>query len=200
MFSRFVLTVLGIALTVSATILAVAGVDDEQRDRNSQADDTTRHHDPVATILPFPVLKTYRALFPGHLIWQVSQTGKENDAEFELIIFHPRTSSSQGQQVGRAHVTTLMNYKLLLKGTGEVIREQAHPIAGDAVPKAVKDAVDQWKRPLQGRPFSVEWLAHQEAGAERLYSIYIELDAVEGYRATLKADGTFVKGAKAFAK
>jgi hypothetical protein len=200
MFSRFVLTVLGIALAASTVFLAVADGGEEERGRRTPADDTTRHHDPVATVLPFPVIKTYRALFPGHQIWQVSQAGKENDAEFELIIFHPKTSSSQGQQVGRTHVTTLMHYKLLLKGTGEVIREQAHPIAEDAVPKVVKDAVDRWKRPLQGRTFSVEWLAHQEVGAERLYSIYIELTAIEAYRATLRTDGTFVKGAKAFEK
>jgi hypothetical protein len=93
-----------------------------------------------------------------------------------------------------------MHYKLLLKGTGEVIREQAHPIAPDAVPRAVKDAVAKWSRPLRGRTFSVAWLAHQEVGAERLYSVYIELTAIEAYRATLKADGTFVQGAKAFEK
>jgi hypothetical protein len=190
---------LGIALAVSATILAV-DVDDEETDRSSRADDATRHQDPVTTILPFPVLKTYRELFPGHQVWQVSQTGKENDAEFELIIFHPREGSFQGKQIGPAHLATLTNYKLLLKGTGEVIQEQAHPIAEDAVPKAVKDAVDRWKRPLQGRTFSVEWQAHREVGAERLFAVYVELTAIEGYRATLKADGTFVKGADAFAK
>ena len=200
MSSRVVLTMLGVALAVSAIILAAADVDEEERGRSSRADDTTEHHDPVATVLPVPVLKTYRALFPGHQIWQVSQTGRENDAEFEMIIFHPKTSSSQGQQVGRAHVLTLMNYKLLVKGTGEVIREQAHPIAEDAVPKTVKDAVARWKRPLQGGTCSVEWLAHQEVGAERLYAVYIELTAIEGYRATLKTDGTFVKGANAFEK
>jgi hypothetical protein len=199
MVSRFVLIVLGIALAVSATILAV-GVDDEETDRSSRAADATGHQDPVTTVLPFPVLKTYRALFPGHQVWQVSQSGKENDAEFELIIFHPKEGSVQGKQIGPAHVATLRNYKLLLKGTGEVIQEQAHPIAEDAVPKAVKDAVDRWKRPLQGRTVSVEWLAHQEVRAERLYSIYIEVNAIEAYRATLKKDGTFVKGADAFAK
>jgi hypothetical protein len=155
-------------------------------------------YDTVAGVLPQPVLQSYRALFPAHHIWQVSQRGKEKDAEFELIIFHPKAGSRFGQQVGDAHVTTIFNYKLVLKGTGEVIREQAHPIAADAVPKAAKDAVDKWKRPLQGRTFSVEWEAHQEPGAERLYSVYVELNAIEAYRATLKADGTFVKGAKAF--
>jgi hypothetical protein len=93
-----------------------------------------------------------------------------------------------------------MNYQLVLKGTGEVIREQAHPIAEDAVPRAVKDAVEKWKRPLKARDFGTEWFAYQEPGAERLYGIYLEVNAIEGYRATLKADGTFVEGAGAFDK
>lgn len=200
MSSRFLLTLLGLALAVPVSLPAGGDADEEESNRTSQADDAKKPYDPVKNILPFPVLKTYQALFPDHQIWQVSQTGKERDAEYELIIFHPQTTGARGQQIGRAHITTLLNYKLLLKGTGEVIREESHPIAQEAVPKVVRDAVDKWSRSLKGRSFFAEWEAHQEVGAERLFAIYIELTAIEAYRATLKADGTFVTGSRAFEK
>jgi hypothetical protein len=191
------LPLLGLALAVCGTLLSCADAQEEEGERRAQPPAPI---DPVKNILPFPVLKSYQSLFPGHQLWQVSIKGKGDDAEYELIIFHPQTSSARGMQVGPVHVTTLMNYHLVLKGTGEVIREQAHPVAEDAVPGAVRDAVAKWKRPLKAGNHETEWFAYQEAGAERIYGIHIVVKSVEGYHATLKADGTFVEGAGAFEK
>jgi hypothetical protein len=153
--------------------------------------------DPPSSTLPTAVREKYQTLFPGQRIWQVAETGKGKDAKYELTVFDPNSTGVHGIQVGPAHVTTLLNYKLVLTATGEVILEQAHPIAEGAVPRAVKDAMAGWIGRRLGRatPGSrfVEWMAHQEEGAERLFQVRIILSSVEGYTATFKADGTVVK-------
>jgi 23S rRNA G2069 N7-methylase RlmK/C1962 C5-methylase RlmI len=157
--------------------------------------DAIRRVDPLSNNLSLAAVKTYRALYPEHQIFQISQTRKGKDFEYELTIFDPKSTTTTGKQSENkdAFVTVLANYKLILKGTGEVIQEQAHPISESAVPKPVKDAVESWRRPAEGRNALTEWIAHQDKGAERLYSIHIILSAIEGYSATLRADGTFVK-------
>ena len=197
-----VCNVLALLATALSTAFAVSVADDTGIQSKRQPVDTTIRVDPLSNNLPLPALKTYRELFPDHQIWQLSQTGKGKDTEYELIIFDPKSTTSTGKRTENkdAFVMVLANYKLILKGTGEVIQEQAHPIGENAVPKLVKDAVDTWKRPAKERITFVEWKAHQEKGAERLYSVRILFNAFGGNIATLKADGTFVKKSGEFEK
>jgi hypothetical protein len=186
---------------LACVLYGLSGVSPSQA-QEKQPVDTTIRVDPLSNNLPLPALKTYRALFPDHQIWQLSQTGKGKGSEYELIIFNPKSTTATGKQTENkgAFVTVLANYKLILKGSGEVIQEDMHPIGENAVPKLVKDAVEIWIRPVQGRVTFVEWAAHQEKGADRLYWVRVLLNSVEGNVATLKADGAFVKKSGDFKK
>ena len=150
-------------------------------------------HDSLVNLLPFEVAKTYKDLFPEHRIWQCSHTGKGDSARYELTIFHPGDTSVHGVDVGAAHVQTWFNWKLVLGSTGEVIREQAHPVPENTIPAAARKAFQEWSKPFpRGGPFDTEWSAGKEEGAQRLYKVAVILNSVEWYRATLRADGTFL--------
>jgi len=183
--------VVGTAAAFALTASAVEG--DPQSGNGHETATAEQPIDLVGRRLPTPVLKTYQALFPRHHVWQSSKHGTGKQVKYELIIFDPNSPVVHSQRVGPAYVTTLRNYKLIVSNSGEVIHEQQHPIADDAVPKAARDAFDNWKRQFPERFLLRVWRAHQAEGAERLFSVEVVLNAVEGYGATLKADGTFVK-------
>lgn len=132
------------------------------------------------------------ARFPGHRLWQISETGKADATQYDLTIFDPSSSTVHGRQVGSPRIQTLKSYHMILTHTGEVIQEEIHPIPEGSVPKAARDAFERWRRPYdRGRDF-IMWYAYQEAGAERRYRAHVTLNSIENYGATLKADGTIV--------
>ena len=183
---------------VIAALVVFANADEGESENGHKIATTAKSIDPLISGLPGAVVKTYQTLFPGHRIWQSSRTGKGKATRYELTIFEPTSTWVHGIRKGSAHVRTLLNYKLILSGTGKVIREHSHPISEEAVPKVVRDAFEKWRRPFRKRSLSVEWRAYQEEGAERLYWVQVVLNAVESYGATLKADGTFVKRSTKF--
>jgi hypothetical protein len=191
LYTIVAVAVVGTATTFVSTANAVE--DDPQSGSGHETATAVEPIDLVGRRLPTAVLKTYQALFPRHRVWQSLRYGEGKQAKYELIIFDPNSPVVHTQRVGPASVSTLLNSKLILSITGELIYEEQHVIADDAVPKAARVAFDKWKRQFPQRFLMLEWRAHQAEGAERLYSVRVVLNAVETYGATLKADGTFVK-------
>ena len=181
--------VLAIMLSTTTTVSFSAG--------KQAAPSKVTNPDPVSSALPTAALTKYRALFPEHTIWQVAQTKKGNNTIYELSVFDVNSPVRHSQQVGSAFVTKLVNYKLILTGTGKVLYEAPHPITVNAVPVSAKKAAADWIRPVRKRAAAntslVEWLAHQEKGGERQFTVRYILSSVESYSATLKADGTIVR-------
>ncbi len=172
----------------------VTGAWQESGDEGGKAGDTAlapEARDPLLGGLPFAVRDAYKAKFPGHRLWQVSESGTAEATQYDLTIFDPGSSTVHGRQVGSAHVRTLQNYHLILTHTVEVVREEIHPIAADSVPKAARDAFERWRRPYD-RSTDFTWYAYQDEGAERLYRAHVTLNSIEDYGATLKADGTII--------
>jgi len=157
--------------------------------------------DPVARDLPAAVVKAYRAIFPSCRLWRCEQRGKGADATYELTVFGPYASLCHGYMVDSCYAESLMNYKLLVSSTGGVIREDPHGVFEITVPKVVRDAFAEWRRPFPGRPMgATEWTARQAEGAQRLYLALVLLNSVEAYGATFTADGAFTRRYMRFGK
>ena len=184
------------SLTVAAAATLVAlSVNARTAGDGAQAGDshapTAAPIDPIISTLPAAVVMAYQERFPRHRVWQSLQTGEGEAARYELTIFDPSSTMVHVQGVESGFVQSHAVYKLILSGSGRVIREQQHPIAENDVPSAVREAFDQWNGPFGG--MWVGWFAYQEEGAERHYTVSIVLNALEGYGATFDGDGALVR-------
>lgn len=188
---------LSIGLFVCGTSV---GAEPEEEEAGAEADvhKLNPSYDPMHSTMNRAVFKTYREIFPpGYRIWQmrIREEDKAAEERHEIIVFQPESTGTHNQLVDGVMIKKLINYKLVVSGDGKVISEQIHPVPKDTVPKPVHEAFEVWRRPFSEKPKVewIEWMAFQDEGSERLYVIQVIVNSVEGYWATLKADGTIVK-------
>ncbi len=118
---------------------------------------------------------------------------KGDSAEYDLIAFAPDSSAIHVQRVDAAIVSKLWSYHLVVRATGEIVREDRHPILKNALPVAARKAYGNWRKELPRGELMVEWFAGQQEKGERLFLVRVTRSAVEAYSATIKADGTLVQ-------
>jgi len=148
--------------------------------------------DSFATVMPQVVRDSVMERFPGFLIWAITTTGTEHKTVHEVTVFDARSTGVHGRRVDDSMVYTRATYRIVVSGTGDVIREESHSIPEDSVPRAALQAFLKWRR---GRPagMAVVWAAYQDPHEERLYMASIIVNALESHILVVSDNGTIIR-------
>ncbi len=147
--------------------------------------------DPLFDHIPRQVQQAVTTRFPSHRIWQFSRIGEGELSKFELTVFDPKSRTTCCKEIKPALVCKVASFNLEVTANGDVLYEESHVISEGSVPVPVRDAFQKWSRGLARG--TVVWTAHQQKGAQRLYSAQCLVSSVEDYDATFNVEGAIIQ-------
>jgi hypothetical protein len=148
--------------------------------------------DPVYMHLPEEIRKVFEETFPDHRCIRLVIRGEKEATVYRATVFHPAAMSSISKRVGEEQVTTPPLDYLELDAGGKVLEESLHFVDTGRLPKPVTAAYEKWN-PKGVTAREHFWLTEVPRGKDRVYRIRMIENAVKGYTALFKEDGTVVE-------
>jgi hypothetical protein len=146
-------------------------------------------YDPVYMQLPEAIRPVFEDTFPGYRCIRLVTRGEKDATVYRGTVFDPAAMSSSHQRIGGETVTTPNLYHLELDANGKVLEETLHFVDRERLPKAVAAAYEKWNpKGVEGREFF--WQTGVPRGKDRVYLVRIIENAIKGYSASFKEDGS----------
>jgi hypothetical protein len=149
-------------------------------------------HDPVYMHLPEAIRKVFEETFPGHRCIRLVIRGEKEATVYRATVFHPAAMSSSSKRVGEEEVITPPLDYLELDAGGKVLEETLHFVDPGRLPKPVTAAYEKWN-PKGVTAREHWWMTEVQRGKDRVYRVRMIENAIKGYTALFKEDGTVVE-------
>jgi len=148
--------------------------------------------DPVYMHLPEEIRKVFEETFPNHRCIRLVIRGEKEATVYRATVFHPAAMSSVSIRVGGEQVITPPLDHLELDANGKVLEETLHFVDPGRLPKAVTAAYEKWN-PKGFTAREHWWMTEVPRGKDRVYRVRMIENAVKGYTALFKEDGSVVE-------
>lgn len=148
-----------------------------------------RRLDPVYVHLPTEIRKVFEDTFPNHRCIRLVIRGEKNAAVYRATVFDLADMSATVLYVGEECICTPKLYQLELDARGKVVEETRRPIGPDRLPSAVAAAYEKWN-PKGLKRMATLWSTEVPRGKDRVYFVHILVNAIKGYSASFKENGT----------
>jgi hypothetical protein len=142
--------------------------------------------------LPEEIRKVFEETFPDHRCIRLVIRGEKDATVYRGTLFHPAAMSSTSKRVGEERIITPPLDHLELDASGKVLEETLHFVDSGRLPKAVTDAYEKWN-PKGVTAREHWWMTEVPRGKDRVYRVRMIENAVKGYTALFKEDGTVVE-------
>lgn len=155
---------------------------------------TAKPADPLSAHLPEKVWEVVQARSPSDRIWRIERAGNGANAVYDVTLFNPNTPATHGQLVEGVMVYRLLQHHIVLKVSGQVIREDSHSIAMKSLPNGVREAYAKWRQTIPQDNELLDVRVQQLKGNKRTYLFNVILSAVKSHQAVFYSDGSRVPG------
>ena len=149
-------------------------------------------HDPVYMHLPEEIRRVFEETFPDHRCIRLVIRGEKEATVYRATVFHPAAMSSNSQRVGGERIITPPLDHLELDASGKVLEETLHFVDAVRLPKPVTAAYEKWN-PKGVTAREHFWLTEVQRGKDRVYRVRMIENAVKGYTALFKEDGSVLE-------